>query len=174
MLASTSSIAAPDTQSDLTRLARRVLLSALTVFVLDGLYVVGVFSWMLGLTTPDRIFRGIAVAVLGRGALTMGWSAALGVILHFLVALGWSVVWALLLARSRALRRLTAGPAGAVVAGAGYGVFVFLAMQLIVLPLTRATPGPLLTMNSLLVLIAHVLVVGPPIVLLQRHLRRAA
>jgi hypothetical protein len=42
-------------------------------------------------------------------------------------------------------------------------------MQLIILPRTYATPGPLLTRGAMLVLLAHVLVVGPPIVLIARH-----
>src|SRR5215207_3592225 len=151
-------------------LAARALRAALVVFLLDGAYVVIVFAGLLHRTTPLRIFQGIAQALLGPAAFSGGGrSAALGLLLHGLVALGWSVVWTLAYQRSAALRRAVASPARALVVGAAYGVLVWLGMQLVVLPLTRATPRPLLSRSALPVVLAHVLVVGPPIVLLVRR-----
>ena len=148
---------------------KRALAAATTVFVLDGLYVVAVFAWMMGATTPQRIFQGIARALMGSGAFRRGAStAALGVAMHFGVALVWSIVWALLYARSARLQRTVANPVAAVLVGVAYGVAVHLAMQLVVLPLTHAPSAPLLSRGGLLVLLAHVLVVGPPIVMIVR------
>ena len=148
----------------------RVLRAAAAVFVLDGLYVLVVFVLILRRTTVERLFQGIAFAVLGPAALTGGWAtASLGVILHFSVALGWSAVWMIVYERSDLLLRATITAPRAAVVGAAYGMFVWLAMHFVVLPLTYAKPGPLLAFGSILVAVAHLLVVGPPIVLLERR-----
>ena len=74
--------------------------------------------------------------------------------------------------RSEFLRRATITPARATLVGVAYGLFIWLAMHFVVLPLTYAKPGPLFTFGSILVALAHLLVVGPPIVLLGRsHVR---
>jgi hypothetical protein len=146
-----------------------VLRATLAVFALDGLYVVLVFVLILRRTTVERLFQGIAYAVLGPSALTGGWAtASLGVLLHFSVALAWSVVWMLAYERSDLLLRATITAPRAIIVGAAYGIFVWLAMHFIVLPLTYAKPGPLLNFGSILVGVAHLLVVGPPIVLIER------
>jgi hypothetical protein len=148
----------------------RVLRAALAVFVLDGLYVIVVFVLILRRTTVERVFQGIAYAVLGPAAFTGGWaSAALGLMLHFSVALGWSAVWMIAYERSDLLVHATITLPRAIIAGAAYGIFVWLAMHFIVLPLTYAKPGPLLNFGSILVGVAHLLVVGPPIVLMERR-----
>jgi len=148
----------------------RVLRAAAAVFVLDGLYVVLVFVLILRRTTVERLFQGIAYAVMGQAAFAGGWWAAFfGLLLHFSVALAWSVVWIFAYERSDLLRRATATPMRAVLVGAAYGIFIWLAMHFLVLPFTHAKPGALLTFGSILVAVAHLLVVGPPIVLLERR-----
>ncbi len=148
----------------------RVLRAALAVFVLDGLYVVVVFVWILHRTTFARMFQGIASAVLGQSAFTGGAAAvALGLLLHFSVAFSWSVVWMIGYERSAFLRRATNTTERAVLVGSAYGIFIWLAMHFMVLPLTHAKPGAVFTFGSMLVVLAHVLVVGPPIVLLERR-----
>ena len=148
----------------------RVLRAATAVFVLDGLYVVVVFVLILRRTTVERLFQGIAYAVLGPAAFTGGWAtAALGLMLHFSVALGWSAVWMIAYERSDLLLRATLTLPRSIIVGAAYGIFVWLAMHFIVLPMTYAKPGPLLNFGSILVGVAHLLVVGPPIVLLTRR-----
>ena len=160
---------APAPASPLRDGIRRALRAALAVFFLDGLYVVAVFGFIVGRTTPERIFRGIAFALLGPPAMTGGWKAtALGVLLHFCVALGWSTVWVLACEGSARLRRAVATAPRAAMIGCAYGLVIWLAMRFAVLPLTWAKPGPL-NATALLVLLAHLSVVGPPIALLTRR-----
>jgi hypothetical protein len=149
----------------------RVARAAAAVWLLDGLYIVVVFAVMLHATTVQRMFQGIARAVIGPSAFTGGLStAALGVLVHFLVSLSWSSVWAAVYESSGMVRRRVASLGWALVAGVAYGVFVWLAMRVVVLPLTQNPPaGPILARGTLLVLLAHVLVIGPPIVLLERR-----
>jgi uncharacterized membrane protein YagU involved in acid resistance len=58
-------------------------------------------------------------------------SAALGVVLHYFIALSWTVVFYV---ASRKVSLLTRRP---VICGLLYGAFVYLFMNLIVLPLSR-------------------------------------
>ncbi len=152
-------------------IAARIGKAAATVGLLDGLYVIVVFAILLHVVAAERIFQGIAHAVLGPSAYAGGaWTTALGVVLHFLVALGWSCVWALVYESNEATRRFVAERGRAVTMGVAYGVFVWLAMRFLVLPLTHNPPsGSITARGSVLVLLAHVLVVGPPIVLLERR-----
>lgn len=151
-------------------LASRALAAAALVFWLDGIYVMAVFAGVLGATTPERIFQGIAGALLGPAAFDGGWQTALlGVAMHFLVSLGWTALWLAAYERSERLRAFVAGAGRAVLAGVLYGALVHLLMQRVVLPMTDAPALPLLAPGALLVLLAHVTVIGPPIVLLTRR-----
>ena len=83
------------------------------------------------------------------------------------------MVWALVYDRSPAVQRLVARPLNAVLAGLAYGVFIWLAMNRVILPLvTCIKPAPLGSLNSYLVLLSHLTVIGPPIVLLLRERAR--
>lgn len=148
----------------------RATAAAATVFVLDGLYVVAVFAWLMQAATAQRVFQGIARALIGSEAFEGGATTmAIGVAMHFGIALLWSAVWALLYARSARIRRYVARLGAALLLGIVYGIAVHLAMQLVVLPLTQAPVAPLLSRGGLLVLLAHVVVVGPPIVMIVRR-----
>lgn len=148
----------------------RILTAAFLVALLDGLYVVVVFAGLLHATTSARIFKGIARAVIGPAAATGGSGTVwLGVALHCAVALSWSIGWAFVFESSATLRRLTATTRSALGVGVVYGICVWAGMRYLVLPLTQAPAGPLMTRGTLLVLLAHVLVVGPPIVLAMRR-----
>jgi len=151
-------------------LVARVLVAGAVVGVLDGLYVTGVYAVALRATTPVRLFQSIARALLDQAAMTGGLAtAALGLALHFSVALAWSAVWAVCYERSPALRRRVVTTRGAALFGAGYGVLVWLSMNLVVVRLTLATPTPVASWSFFVVLLAHVLVVGPPIALIVRR-----
>src|SRR5215210_2390732 len=92
-------------------------------------------------STFSRLWQGVAATVLGPSALEMGVrSVAVGLALHLLVALVWSTVFVLALARSGALRQAVARPAGALVTAAVYGPFIWLVMSLVVIPLATGKP----------------------------------
>jgi hypothetical protein len=171
MTTSSLSLSDAGARSATRGIAARIARAAATVWVLDGLYVVVVFVALLHATTTQRMFQGIAHAVLGASAFTGGWTTATaGVLLHFLVALGWSCVWAVCYESIAVIRQSAATRGRAIALGVAYGVFVWLAMRFLVLPLTQNPPtGSMFTRNNFLVLLAHVLVVGPPIVLLERR-----
>jgi len=145
--------------------ASRVILEAgLVAGVLDIAYVCGYFGWRgVGM---GRILRGIAAALQGLPALQGGLSAALGLALHFGVALTVAVVF---YGASRKVIWLTQH---AVIGGLGYGAAVWLVMNLVVLPLTAVPPRGFPPPQWPVILLAHLFCVGLPIALVvRRHAR---
>jgi len=147
--------------------ARAILFGALTVGVLDGLDAV-IFFGLRGVA-PHRIFQAIASGLLGRSSFQGGVATvALGVLLHFTVALG--IVTTYLLA-SRRLPSLARRP---FVWGPLYGVAAYLVMNYVVIPLsavTRGTPPLPVIVNGVLI---HMFGVGLATALFARAAAHAS
>jgi len=155
-----------------THLARTLAAGA-TVGVLDGITAWLFYAVVLRLTSAERLFQGIARALIGDGAFAGGRAtAALGLLLHLTVAFTWAAAYALLYRRWAGLRRLTRSTGGALLAGAALGAVVWFAMTLVVLPMTHARPTPLRSGIFVAMLAIHMVVVGTPITLLVRDPRR--
>jgi hypothetical protein len=108
--------------------------------------------------TPARVLRFVASGVLGAAAASGGAGvAALGLALHFLIALGWAAVY-WMASRKIAFLRTHPVPSGLV-----YGVFVYFLMALVVVPLSAVPPRPFVL--SPIMVVIHMLCVGLPIAL---------
>lgn len=142
-------------------LTRAVVLGGLTVAVLDGLDAV-IFFGLRGVA-PVRIFQAIAAGLLGRQAFQGGMgTAALGLVLHLIIATSIVAVACLLARRFPPLIRHP------LIAGAVYGIGVWLVMNFVVIPLSAAMPAARsapVVINGLLV---HVVGVGVPALLFAR------
>lgn len=103
--------------------------------------------------TPERIFRYIASGLTGAWAFRAGAAAvALGVAIHYTIALFWTVAY---WEASGRLPMLVRRP---VVSGLVYGAVVYLIMNFAVLPLTRvpqarAAPAPAALINGVLAIL---------------------
>jgi hypothetical protein len=140
------------------------------VALLDGSYAVIVYAWILHLTTSARIFQGIASRLIGKGSFDGGAATvALGVLLHFTVAYGWTTIYYVALRNFAALRELVATTGGKVVAGMLLGATVWLVMNFVVVPLFggKSVNPPHWQFNTQL--IWHMIAVGPPIVAIVRY-----
>jgi hypothetical protein len=134
---------------------------ALTALI-DGLFssLLSVFAYH---SSAERLFQGVASTLLGPAALTGGTRTALiGVLMHLGVALAWSTLFLLLVLKSGALRRILAGPGGALKVALLYGPFVWLVMSLVVVPLLLRRP-PNITVRWWIQLAGHAPFVGLPI-----------
>jgi hypothetical protein len=116
------------------------------------------------------VLKAVASGLLGRDAFRGGSGiAALGLLLHFIIATGWA---ALYYALSRRFPVLVERP---VVSGALYGVAVYWLMRLVVVPLSAAPFGGGGSTAGMLVAIAiHIACVGLPIALLVARFRSPA
>jgi len=124
-----------------------------------------VFNHFRGIT-PTMVFQYIATGLIGMRAVDLGLaSVALGVVLHYTIALTWTAIF---YAASRKLAILTRRP---VISGLLYGAFVYVVMNFIVLPLSRvphvhATATLAARINAILALL---LCIGLAISLLTRN-----
>jgi hypothetical protein len=110
-----------------------------------------------GATAP-RILQFIASGVLGQGSFQMGLeSAALGAFFHFFISVCAAGIYYLASLRFPFLTRRV------IVAGATFGILVFLAMHFVVVPLSAVKSGPVKVSSVIGELCSHVFLFGMPI-----------
>ena len=147
--------------------ALRVLLGGLLAGAFDLTFAF-VFYWPQG-ATPLRILQGIASGVLGRGSFEMGFaSAALGAFFHFLISVCAAGIYYLASLRFSFLTRRV------LIAGAIFGVLMFLAMRLVVLPLSTIGFRPMKVGNIIGELFSHVFLFGMVIAYAASRARRVS
>lgn len=114
---------------------------------------------------PQRLLQVIASGWLGQGAFDGGWNtAAIGLASHFGIALVVAALFSMLATRVPALLERP------LVSGIALGVATFLAMRLVVLPLS-AFPYPvkMFTLGAGLDLLSHMFLFGTPIAFARRY-----
>ena len=133
-----------------------ILYGGLAVGVLDGM--AAVILTLINGRNPGRMFQGIASGLIGRGASEGGWvTVLLGVSLHVLIALIWAMIYNIASLRLPTLIRRP------VIWGPIYGVVVYFAMQIIVLPLSAIRKPPFSFAAPIQGIIVHIVCVGLPI-----------
>jgi len=124
-----------------------------------------VFNQLRGIT-PWRVFQYIASGLIGRQAFQSGWaSVALGVLLHYTIALIWTAIF---YAVARKFAVVTRRP---VLSGLLYGGVVYLIMNFIVLPFSGVPqPQHAITLASRINgVLALLLCIGLTVSLLMRR-----
>ena len=140
-----------------------VLVGGLAGGTLDILFAIS-FAAYNGMP-PMRLLQSVASGVLGRGAYTGGGlGAALGLLLHFALAIGFAGTFLLV---SRRFPPLVYRP---FIFGGLFGIGVFLFMRLVVLPWS-AFPHPISfrPVATILDLLSHIFLFGIPIALAARE-----
>jgi hypothetical protein len=151
-------------QGAVSSLVPGILVAGLIVGVLDALAAI-THAYLLRGTPPAAVWRYVASAVFGKSAGAGGPEMVLwGLLFHLTVAIGWTGLFFVAYPRVRLLS------ANMVVAGMAYGLFVWLMMNFVVVPLTRITMGPIrLTTGTVLMILIHLFVIGVPISYLARR-----
>ena len=140
-----------------------ILVGGLIVGVLDLVYAILVYSPQRPILVPQTIASGVlGMKSYGGGAQT----AALGVVLHFLIALGAATAYYL------ASRRLEILVHRAVLFGLIYGALVYAFMHVIVVPLSAVPKGHTPLIYQVCEFVEHWFCVGLPIALSVRHYSR--
>jgi hypothetical protein len=141
----------------------RLLRAGLLTGLVDGLFSSVLVSVFYG-STVTRLWQGVASTLVGPSAFEGGLRmAALGVLMHFGVAFGWSAVFLVLFGHFAGIRRVAGSKLGALKVAAMYGPLVWLVMSLMVIPLLTHR-APTLTYRWWVQLIGHVPFVALPIV----------
>jgi uncharacterized membrane protein YagU involved in acid resistance len=127
------------------------------------------FLWAVVLTaiygsTFARLWQGVASTLLGPGALQGGTrTVVIGIVMHFGVALAWSLVFFVVARSSAAVRRVIQPWRGRLAAAAVYGPFIWVVMSCVVIPLLTSRP-PAITYRWWIQLAGHFPFVGLPLV----------
>jgi hypothetical protein len=144
------------------RAGETILLGGLAIGVLDFLDATLFFGLYYG-APFQRIWQGVASGVLGsEAARAGGWkTAALGIVLHFVVAFCIATVYYV---AARNIPFLIRHP---VVSGLIAGVVAHLVMKYVVVPLSAiGTVAPYDLANFLNSVVGHALIVGLPVALI--------
>jgi len=149
----------PAPKSPNSPLLRAIVWAGLIAGLLDLAYVVALTLSRNG--DPMRTLQGMAAAVVGPAARNPhDWGYAIvGLALHFVIA----YVWAALFCVAASFRPYLVRQPGIV--GPLFGAFVWLMMQLVVLPYTKTPPKAFPPPNWEPIFLAHLLCVGLPIAL---------
>lgn len=125
-------------------------------------------------TPVTRLWQGVAATAMGPTALEGGAATvALGVGLHFAVALVWSAIFVAAARAWPALRTALQTSAGALAVAAIYGPAIWLTMSLAVIPLATGQP-PRFGARWWVQIVAHVPFVTVPLVFTARRALRLA
>jgi hypothetical protein len=145
-------------------------------FVLAGGLIAGTLDivyacvfWAIKRDVPvERILQSVAAGLLGKASFEGGpATAALGLVLHYLIALTMSLAYYLASARWSLLWQKP------LPCGAGYGLLLYLIMNYVVVPLSAAGPGSKDPLWITLSIVVHALLIGVPIALLTRRAQTA-
>lgn len=144
-----------------------ILIGGMVVGALDILAAIALYGVAAGVA-PSRVLQGVAAGLLGRDAFRGGAAtAALGLLLHFFIAL---VVTAVYYFASRRWRTLVRYP---IACGLAYGVLVYFVMSQIVVPLSRAAGRTPAWPWVLSLIVIHMVCVGLPAALTISRADRA-
>jgi hypothetical protein len=142
-----------------------IVVGGLIVGTLDLLYAVVVYSRDRPILVPQTIASGLLGAQAYDGGIK---TAALGIVLHFVIALGAATIYYL------ASRRIGFLTEHAVVSGVVFGALVYCFMHFVVLPFSNVPPGNTPLIYKIAEFVEHWFGVGLPISLSVRHYSRRA
>jgi hypothetical protein len=109
-------------------------------------------------TSPGIVLQYIASGALGRTAFDGGlWTVFAGLLFHLAIATSWTAVFFFAYPYISVLRK------SRIASGIGYGVFVWLMMNLIVVPMSRIAARPFVLENALIGVVILMVMVGLPI-----------
>jgi uncharacterized membrane protein YagU involved in acid resistance len=124
-----------------------ILLSALLASVFAGIPDIFAAAALVR-QPPNRILQTVASGLLGRASYQGGWTtAALGLTLQVAMSLVIALVYNLAVAQAAVIRD------SPLLFGALYGVVVYVVMNFVVVPLSRAHPKPRWTPASVIAML---------------------
>ena len=131
-----------------------MLAAGLVAGVLDIVNAIAFWRLYAG-TSATTILQSVAAGLLGKEAFAGGAAtAALGLLMHLLIMCAMAAVYGL---AARRWRWMLERP---VLAGIGYGLLTWVAMNHVVVPLSRASAPPFILPWFVDGLLAHLLLVG--------------
>jgi len=157
-------MSAASTTGPLKNFASALLLTGLLAGTLDGL--AAIINYLVqGGKKPEIIFKYIASGVFGKEAFTGGTGMiAWGVFFHFLIAFVFTIFFFFIFPRVKWLR------ANVIAGGLLYGLFVWLVMNQVVVPLSEISQGPFKLKSAVINMLILMACIGLPVaVMANKH-----
>jgi uncharacterized membrane protein YagU involved in acid resistance len=147
-------------------IATSIIKAGLLAGFLDIIAACTLFSIRSG-NDPMIVLRFIASGALGPDAMNGGWeSNLLGLLFHFIIAFGWTILFFLLYPKLSGINWITLGLL--------YGVVVWLLMNLLILPMTKIAQRPFDLSQAIIGTLILMIAIGLPIsYVCSRHFSRA-
>jgi hypothetical protein len=154
--------------SNFKKRIKAILLAWLLVGTLDILAAIANYL-VNGGKNVTAIFRFIASGVFGTSAFTGGTGMVwYGLIFHYLIAFIWTFLFFLLYPQIRSVLK------NKLLIGIIYGLFVWVVMNLVVVPLSNTPETPFAMVSALVQMTILILAIGLPLSLIaNRHYSRA-
>lgn len=114
-------------------------------------------AYLAGRVPPLRVLQFVASGLFGRGAFASTSMAGWGLLMHYGIALGWTALYFLL------YPTLSKFSSNFWVNGFGYGLFVWLMMTFVLLPLSQVAQRPFAWGPAIIGAIIIMLCIGLPI-----------
>jgi hypothetical protein len=142
---------------------RIITQTGLLVGALDGLAAALLYFIRSG-KNPLAVYRYIASGVVGPEALAGGMvMGLLGILFHFVIAMGWTILFFVASAQLPFLSKHW------LLSGVGYGIFVWLMMNLLVIPISRVPSSPITWSSVTMGMSVLILCIGIPISFMARR-----
>jgi uncharacterized membrane protein YagU involved in acid resistance len=156
------------TRNDKNSATKTILLTGFIAGTLDMLGAIVVYCIIMKVVTPVQLLNGIASGIFGKtviGSTTV--MAVFGLLFHYFIAFCFTTGYFLVYPRVKLLH------GNVIITGLLYGVFVWIVMNLIVLPLSNARHAPFSWIPALRGASILMLCIGLPIALLTaRYYKR--
>jgi hypothetical protein len=116
---------------------------------------------------PETVLRFIASGAFGKPAFTGGWEMPLmGLLFHFIIAYSFTILFFLLYPSIKLMRK------SIVLTAIIYGIFIFVVMNLLVLPVTKITRAPILLDKAAIATLILIVAIGLPLSIFARKFYR--
>jgi hypothetical protein len=136
--------------------AAAVLTTGLIAGILD-IIAACVSAYIQRGMTPDKLLQFVASGLFGVHAFNGGTTMAIiGLIMHFMIAISWTLLFYLLYPRLSILRK------NKILVGIIYGAFVWVIMNRVILPFTAIPKSPFNPVSALIGMVILMLMIGMP------------
>jgi uncharacterized membrane protein YagU involved in acid resistance len=136
--------------------AAAVLTTGLIAGTLD-IFAACVSAYIQRGMTPDKLLQFVASGLFGAYAFNGGATMAItGLLMHFMIAISWTLLFYLLYPRLSILRK------NKILVGIIYGAFVWVIMNKVILPVTAIPKAPFNPISALIGMVILMLMIGMP------------
>lgn len=135
---------------------KTILLSGLLVGSLDIIAALVQFYSKTG-KDPLIVLKYIASAVFGKSAFSENSMVVWGLLLHFLIAFIWTIFFFLIYPKLKLLSW------NRIVTGIIYGIFIWIIMTQVVVPISKATAGAFNIKNAIIAVLILIAAIGIPL-----------